>query len=306
MDSFFFNITDTKYKTTKLYEKDSEHITRVDISNGVVFFDINLLEHEDMIFPIKNLDRMIAISSVQNGNFLINDHIQNQNFNSKKDEINIFCSSRQNFSLEIKKSKETNIFILFIADFFLKRYLSSNPYEPLDFLYNKIQGEISLELVNSQPIDALSLYIIEKILSSKEYSSMNSIRYEHNVMEFMIHRFSLLDIYEEDINEEELNTAKNAKAHLLKTYVNPPTIKELAHICATNESKLKTIFKKVYKMTIYNYVQKLKLEKANLLLKDKVLNIGEIAKDVGYKHQGHFSKLFYETYGVYPKDLLKN
>lgn len=75
---------------------------------------------------------------------------------------------------------------------------------------------------------------------------MNSIRYEHNVMEFMIHRFSLLDIYEENINEEELQIAKNAKSHLLKTYVNPPTIKELAHICATNESKLKTIFKKKF------------------------------------------------------------
>ena len=58
-------------------------------------------------------------------------------------------------------------------------------------------------------------------------------------------------------------------------------------------------------MTIYSYIQKLKLEKANLLLKDKILNIGEIAKDVGYKHQGHFSKLFFENYGIYPKDLLK-
>lgn len=306
MDSFFFNITDTKYKTTKLYENNNEHITRVDISNGIVFFDISLLEHDTMKFPIKNLDRMVVISAVQEGSFLIHDNIENKEFNSKKDDVTIFCSSRQDFILELKKSKKTDIFILFIADFFLKRYLSSNPHEPLDFLYNKIQKEVSLELINTQPIDALSLYIINKILNTKEHTSMNSIRYEHNVMEFMIHRFSLLDIYEENINEEELQIAKNAKFYLLKTYVNPPTIKELAHICATNESKLKTIFKKVYKMTIYNYIQKLKLEKANLLLKDKVLNIGEIAQDVGYKHQGHFSKLFFETYGIYPKDLLKN
>ena len=60
-------------------------------------------------------------------------------------------------------------------------------------------------------------------------------------------------------------------------------------MCATNESKLKKIFKKVYKTTIYGYIQKLRLEKANLLLKEQSLNIGEIAKEVGYKHQGHFS-----------------
>ena len=306
MDSFFFNITDTKYKVTKLFENKKSHITRVDISNSIVFLDIDLQDNEAMQFPIKNLDRMVVISSINNGSFSLFDNIKNEEFNSKKDDVNIFCSSRQNFTLNIKKAKKTKIFILFIADFFLKRYLSGKKREPLDFLYNKIQGEISLELINSQTIDALSLYIINKTLSSKEYSNMNSIRYEHNIMEFIIHRFSLLDICEEEINEEEFQIAKKAKDYLLKNYVSPPTIHDLAHLCATNESKLKIVFKQVYKMTIYNYIQKLRLEKANLLLKDKVLNIGEIAKDVGYKHQGHFSKLFFKTYGIYPKDLLKN
>ena len=306
MDSFFFNITDTKYKTTKLFEKDNNHITRVDISNGVVFFHIDLEKNEKLDFHIKNLDRMIVISTIQEGEINLNDKIKNKNFICKKNEINIFCSSKQNLQLTIKENQKSKAFILFIADFFLKRYLSFNEKEPLDFLYKKIQGEISCELINSQPIDALSLYIINKTINSKEYSNMNSIRYEHNVIEFIIHRFSLLDVYEDDIDIEELQIAKKAKNYLLKNYVSAPTIHELAHICAINESKLKIIFKQVYKITIYNYIQKLRLEKANLLLKDKILNIGEIAKDVGYKHQGHFSKLFFETYGVYPKDLLKN
>ena len=135
---------------------------------------------------------------------------------------------------------------------------------------------------------------------------MNSIRCEHSVIEFLIHRLSLFDMYDSTIMEEELYIAKKAKSYLLKNFVSAPTIHILAHLCATNESKLKIVFKKVYKMTIYSYIQKLRLEKANQLLKDQVLNIGEIAKDVGYKHQGHFSKLFFETYGVYPKDLLKH
>ena len=121
----------------------------------------------------------------------------------------------------------------------------------------------------------------------------------------MIHRFKLLDIMDEHIENHEYCISKSAKDILLKSYTSPPTIQVLAHLCATNESKLKKVFKKVYKTTVYGYVQKLRLEKANLLLKEQVLNIGEIAKEVGYKHQGHFSKLFFETYGVYPKDLLK-
>ena len=306
MDSFFFNITDKRYKSTDLYANKEEYIRRVDISNGIVFFDINLNNNEEKKFPIKNLDRMSVLSVVNDGAFSLYDNVQQKEYRSKKDEMNIYCSSRQDFTLTINKAEKSNIFILFIADFFLKRYLSSDQNEPIDFLYNKIQGELSLELIESCAVDALSLYSIDKIINSKLYNNMTSIRCEHSVIEFMIHRFSLLDIYDNSINEEELEIAKKAKSYLLKNFVSPPTIHILAHLCATNESKLKIVFKKVYKMTIYSYIQKLRLEKANQLLKDQVLNIGEIAKDVGYKHQGHFSKLFYETYGVYPKDLLKH
>lgn len=306
MDSFFFNITDKRYKSTDLYTNKEEYIRRVDISNGIVFFDINLHNNEEKKFPIKNLDRMSVLSVVKDGAFSLYDNVQQKEYHSKKDEMDIYCSSRQDFTLTINKAEKSNIFILFIADFFLKRYLSSDKNEPIDFLYNKIQGELSLELIESCAVDALSLYSIDKIIHSKLYNNMTSIRCEHSVIEFMIHRFSLLDIYDNSIKEEELDIAKKAKSYLLKNFVSPPTIHILAHLCATNESKLKIVFKKVYKMTIYSYIQKLRLEKANQLLKDQVLNIGEIAKDVGYKHQGHFSKLFYETYGVYPKDLLKH
>lgn len=306
MDSFFFNITNTKYKTTRLLEQENNYITRVDISNGIVFFNIDLEDNKNIDFNIRGLDRMIMITSIQEGKVKLTDQISDTSYLCKKDEINIFCSSRQDFNLQIQESKKSKAFILFIADFFLKRYLSFNETEPLDFLYNKIQEEVSCKLINTQPIDALSLYIINKIIKNIEHRNMNSIKYEHNVIEFIIHRLSLLDVLTNDINEEAYKIAKKAKTYLLNNYVSPPNIHDLAHYCATNESKLKIVFKEVYKITIYNYIQKLRLEKANILLKDKVLNIGEIAKDVGYKHQGHFSKLFFQTYGVYPKDLLKN
>lgn len=306
MDSFFFNITDKRYKTTKLLHNKNDYIKRVDISNGIVFFDINLENNEEKEFCIKNLDRMTVLSVVKEGSFSLFDKIKQHDFVSKEDEMNIYCSSKQDFSLTINKASKSNIFILFIADFFLKRYISSDKNEPIDFLYNTIQQDVSLALIESSTIDALSLYTIDKIINTKLHNNMNSIRCEHSVIEFLIHRLSLLDMYDDSISEEELQIAKKAKSHLLKNFVSSPTIHILAHLCATNESKLKIVFKKVYKMTIYSYIQKLRLEKANQLLKDQVLNIGEIAKDVGYKHQGHFSKLFFETYGVYPKDLLKH
>ena len=304
MESFFFNITDSRYKISELFKEGDEHITRIDISNGVVFLDVALASTKAEKFPIKNLDRMIMISVVKRGTLNIYDEKEERNYLCKNAELSIFASSRQDMKLTFEENSE--VFILFIADFFLKRYLSLRSDEPIDFLYNLIQSEISLEHINTQSSDALSLYIVDKIINAKTSSSMNSIRCEHSVIEFLIHRLSLCDVVLDDINEEELAISKRAKDVLLKTFASPPTIHDLAHLCATNESKLKIVFKKAFKTTIYNYIQKLRLEEANILLKERSLSIGEISKKVGYKHQGHFSKLFFSSYGIYPKDLLKS
>jgi len=305
MDSFFFNITDTSYKTSKLFKNNNEHITRVDISNGIVFFDIFLNSYASKEFHIKNLDRMLVIPVTKKGSFTIKDNIANDSFDVVDNSINIFTSSKQDLSLYINTKEQTEIFVLFIADFILKRYLSTNPNEVINFLYNNLQGEVSCKLIDTNAIDALSIYIIDKIINTKKDDIMNSIKCEHNILEFMIHRFNLLDMLDDKLNDDELCISKSSKDILLRSFTSPPSIEVLAHLCATNETKLKTVFKKAYQTTIYGYIQRLRLEKANLLLKDKCLNIGEISKEVGYKHQGHFSKLFFEHYGIYPKDLLK-
>ncbi len=304
MDSFFFNITDRRYKLSQLYKKKDEHVIRVDISNGLVFFDVALSLQEDKVIEAQNLDRMNFIVAVRQGRCQIEDKIDAKTFTLHQNNTYLFASSRQDLKITIEKSKKTEVFILFVADFFIKRYLSDNVSEPVNFLYKKLQGEVSLELVNETPTDALSLYLIDKIVHAKDSEKMNSIISEHRAIEYMIHRFSLLEHVDENkFTQEEIEIATHAKQIILQNYKNPPTLKELAHLCATNDFKLKKYFKKVHKTTIYGYVQKLRLEKANLLLREKLLSVGEIATEVGYKHQGHFSSIFFKTYGVYPKDL---
>lgn len=305
MDSFFFNITDTRYKVTQIFKNRQEYINRVDISNGVVYFEAKLLKNTQQI-KLNNLDRMVMIVMVKKGFLHIYDAIGKTEKVVPAGKIGIYCSSRQNMTLTMHSDEYSEQFILFVSDFFLKRYLSMNKNEPIDFLYQKIQTEISLEEINMQSIDALSLYMLEKILGISYVHTMQSLRAEHKVIEFMIQRFSLLDIFSQSLSKEELALASRAKDALLQNFISPPTLAELAHICATNESKLKIVFKKVYKTTIHMYTQKLRLEEANLLMKEENLTIGEIASRVGYKHQGYFSKLFFSTYGVYPKELMKN
>ena len=300
MESLFFNTPNQRYKSEQLLLSQDEHLVKTDISNGIFFYDISLKDRAKTI-ELKSIDYMLMIPVVKSGTLLIKNHFNDSEQVVKNNSVTIYGSSKQNFSLKAKGE----IFILFIADFFLKRYLSFNANEPIDFLYGKIRQESALKQINQQPIDALSLYIIEKIIHTNSDNSMQSIRCMHRVMELIIHQFSLLDMLDENLDKDELDIALRAKNQLLNTFVEPPTIKQLARLCATNEFKLKKAFKRVYKSTIYSYIQNLRLKEANLLLKEELMSIGEIAKRVGYKHQGHFSKLFFKSFGVYPKDLRK-
>lgn len=306
MDSFFFNTVNNRaYNATQLYKKENEYINRVDISNGLVFFDISLSSKLKHSIKIKNFDRMSIITVTLEGKVQITDLVTSTQYNLSKNNTTLFCSSRQNLSLHINEN--TKSFVLFISDFYLKRYLLDNEDEIIDYIYGLLQEEITLKKISSLPVDALSQYLINEIVEiNRNQGFMKSIKTEHKVIEFLIHRFGLVHLNTKIVfNDEELDIANKAKAILVQNLQNTPTIKQLARKCATNEFKLKKYFKKVFQITIYAYIQKMRLEEANLLLRDKVLNIGEIAQKVGYKHQGNFSSLFYKTYGVYPKDLLK-
>ncbi len=295
MESLFFNIIDNKrYKVSTL----SKGILRVDISNGIFFLES--VDNQKESFGIKNLDRFVLVVVIKSGKIIIKDHIEQKKFIFNNAQIVILSSSKQNLEFVF----DGEIFMLFIADFFLKRYLSMQTNDPLDYLYQKIQGEISLELIESIPYDALSAYLLDQLVAVEGYERLKSIKAEHLISEFIIHIFELIDLFD-DVDEDELELAKRAKKILLNKFINPPTIKELAHLCATNESKLKKVYKRVYHTTIYKDIQKLRLQEANRLLRDQQLTIGEIAKRVGYNHQGYFSKLFFSEFGIYPKDLLK-
>ncbi len=305
MESLFFNITDTCYKVTEMIKTEVSTLKRVDVSNGVLFFEGRLVNHQGKI-RLQNFDAFVMIVLVRKGSCQIEDHFTGEEVTIEAGRVSIFCSSKQDLTITLPTSQCTEVFVLCIADFFLKRFLSGKKEEPIDYLYQILQKEVTLQLVDNKPIDAISLYLVKKILTVERSVTMKSLRAEELVNAFMVHRFGLLDIVPDEISEEERRVAQRARALLLENFVDPPTIEMMAHRCATNSSKLKKVFKKVYQTTIHGYVQKLRLEEANLLLNEHQLSIGEVAKRIGYRHQGYFSKLFFETYGIYPKDLTKN
>ena len=64
-------------------------------------------------------------------------------------------------------------------------------------------------------------------------------------------------------------------------------------------------FKNLYKCGIYEYVLKVRMEKAALLLKDNDIKIQDVGTRVGFSDNNHFSKAFKNYYNVSPSEYRK-
>jgi AraC-like DNA-binding protein len=85
----------------------------------------------------------------------------------------------------------------------------------------------------------------------------------------------------------------------------PPTMTELAKLANASEAKLHGDFKAAYGCTIHDYSQKVRMTEALRKIENGDEPLYSIARDVGYKHPGHFAAIFRNTYGVTPSEYLK-
>lgn len=81
------------------------------------------------------------------------------------------------------------------------------------------------------------------------------------------------------------------------------TIPALCRRFATNRSKLSEGFRMLFGETIFEYIHKLRMEHARLLLAETDTPISDVAEQVGYSRQSSFSTAFREHHGIRPLDV---
>ncbi len=83
------------------------------------------------------------------------------------------------------------------------------------------------------------------------------------------------------------------------------TIEQLAAELGVGTTALKTSFKTVYGVPIYQYQKDLRLQKAQRLLRETTLPVSDVAAEVGYANPAKFSSAFKKRFGVSPTEYKK-
>ncbi|KRF03142.1 AraC family transcriptional regulator [Paenibacillus sp. Soil766] len=106
------------------------------------------------------------------------------------------------------------------------------------------------------------------------------------------------------VTEDESDRIVQQAIHYLSTqYAEPITIEMMAESLGYNRAYLSRMFKRHTKVTPVTFLLKLRVDKARLLLRERLeLTIEQIAASVGFYDPLYFSKQFRRWYGVSPSE----
>jgi len=107
--------------------------------------------------------------------------------------------------------------------------------------------------------------------------------------------------------EKDLDALKNIVEILSDTQLDKfPSIESLSKIAMMSSTKLKTRFKQIYGMKLYEFYNRNRLEQAREMLKTGEFSVKQVGIDIGFSNLSNFAKAFKKEFGILPKDVLKN
>jgi AraC-like DNA-binding protein len=164
-------------------------------------------------------------------------------------------------------------------------------------------NEIALQ---ASPLPASAAELAAKLIEDRFTGERRLIAYESLVQLLLCECLALVesgrsDNCRETLRKRDILLFEKAREIIL-TEQEHWTIASLARRLGTNGTKLKSGFKLMYGVTVFEFAQRHRMQKAmDMLITDKP-SIAKIAWESGYQHQASFAAAFKKFFGIMPKE----
>ena len=111
---------------------------------------------------------------------------------------------------------------------------------------------------------------------------------------------------EEQSNKDDVVKLATAVAYIEKNFCTDISLADLAQMTGYSERQFHRLFQSAFSAPPSVYITNLRLQKAQLLLKNTNQTIGDISWSCGYSDQNYFSRIFKKYIGLTPTEYKKN
>ncbi len=162
------------------------------------------------------------------------------------------------------------------------------------------------------PLTSRMTQVIEDMMKPPYSRHLRHIHAEARALDLMCMMLDLLTNQEIPkgtaikLRSSDIEALNAVRDYLRSVYAMPPRVPDLARRFGLNRTKLAEGFKHLFGETIFDYIQRLRMERARELLLDTDWSIANIAEVVGYERQSSFSAAFRAQFGIAPTVLRKH
>lgn len=193
-------------------------------------------------------------------------------------------------------------------DFFNSVLLECGP--EYDAILQLSQAKNSFSLYKTNPVtNHLQLHTLRHIQTSDIADSLKIHYLRSKVKELILLTLSAYQVKSSFdkivINKNDQERLYALREYLSRNYLTPHSLEGLSKSFFLNEFKLKAGFKELFGITVFRYIQTLRLDFAHELLLNNGLSIGEVAIRVGYESDAAFVRAFKGKFGFTPGKVKK-
>lgn len=210
--------------------------------------------------------------------------------------------------LEYSRSDDHCSVSLFVPPEILMRYVESGANKTPLQIKNYIDQKNTCPFVQRGHGSPIKSLLLHRLLSRQEMDSFDRLFIESICLELIAVQ---LEEWEQSckgkgacaecaLSPSDVDRIYAARDLLISRLDDPPSLVALAHAVGLNDFKLKRGFRAVFNTTVFGYFRDFRLDKARAYLEQGEMNVTEVAGMIGYSNLGHFSKAFYNRFGVKP------
>ncbi|CAN5578774.1 hypothetical protein BH10BAC5_BH10BAC5_20230 [soil metagenome] len=228
----------------------------------------------------------------------------------------LILNALQEYESRIISEGEVNSFSIFFSPDFVREL-----YNVMSLPDNKL---LELQVNNINNFEFIEqLYSKSKVIDGLLTNIKNSLhqtKYNNNYLSDQL--FLLLEnliLMQSDLSSEinRISSAKRStkielykrlmavKDYIESCYNEKLTLAELSKTACMNEHYMLRQFKRYFKMTPYQYLTRVRLNRSETLLLNHNLSVLEISESVGFEYLSSFSQLFRKKHGISPSRFRK-
>jgi len=172
----------------------------------------------------------------------------------------------------------------------------------------------NIEIIKSRTLELCTLLSRASMEGGADFNKLFGLNYNFfgeinkidNIEDLTYWLVNILDKFTE--NAFKINDSKNAIiiqraiSFINENYKNDLTLGTVANLVHLNASYFSSVFKKETSLNFSSYLNKVRIEKSKLLLKNYEESILSIALEVGFEDQSYFTKVFKSLTKMTPKE----